>query len=63
MARTRRDPPRGQTSLKAGRRLSPAPTLETFVHLGDQISHYEAVDARYAGQEMPRKHQGARPAD
>src|SRR5262245_4953348 len=22
--------------------------LETFVHLGDQISHYEAVETRYA---------------
>lgn len=29
--------------------------LETFVHLGDQISHYEAVDTRYVGREMPKK--------
>ena len=26
----------------------PAPTSKPFVHLGDQISHYEAVETRYA---------------
>jgi hypothetical protein len=42
---------------RAGQTLLTAPTrrelisrhdLETFVHLGDQISHYEAVETRYA---------------
>ncbi len=28
--------------------LVPRSDIETFVHLGDQISHYEAVEARYA---------------
>lgn len=31
----------------------PRADLETFVHLGDQISHYEAVETRYAIK-MPR---------
>ena len=26
----------------------PRAEIETFVHLGDQISHYEAVETRYA---------------
>lgn len=29
------------------RELVPRADLETFIHLGDQISHYEAVEARY----------------
>ena len=33
----------------------PRVELETFVHLGDQISHYEAVDARYVGRGMPKQ--------
>jgi Eco57I restriction-modification methylase len=32
----------------APRELVPRADLETFVHLGDQISHYEAVETRYA---------------
>lgn len=38
-----------QTLLTAPtrRELVPRADLETFVHLGDQISHYEAVEARY----------------
>src|SRR5438093_7287128 len=28
--------------------LVPRAEIETFVHLGDQISHYEAVETRYA---------------
>jgi hypothetical protein len=28
--------------------IVPRPDIETFVHLGDQISHYEAVETRYA---------------
>jgi hypothetical protein len=38
-----------QTSLSARRNeLVPRSDLETFVRLGDQISHYEAVETRYA---------------
>jgi len=46
-----------QTLLTAPVRdeLVPRTDLETFVHLGDQISHYEAVDTRYVGREMPKK--------
>jgi len=33
----------------------PRADLETFIHAGDQISHYEAVETRYAGREMPKK--------
>jgi type I restriction-modification system DNA methylase subunit len=40
----------GQTSPTALSRREHVPRadLETFVHLGDQISHYEAVETRYA---------------
>jgi type I restriction-modification system DNA methylase subunit len=39
-----------QTLLIASMRgeIVPRADIETFVHLGDQISHYEAVEARYA---------------
>ena len=39
-----------QTLLAAPtrREVVPRADLETFVHLGDQISHYEAVETRYA---------------
>jgi hypothetical protein len=30
------------------REIVPLEDIETFVHLGDQISHYESVDTRYA---------------
>ena len=43
------------TSVNTPEPTVPRADLETFVHLGDQISHYEAVDARYVGREMPRK--------
>ena len=38
-----------QTLLTAPayRELVPRKDLETFIHLGEQISHYEAVDAKY----------------
>lgn len=36
------------TSVNTQKQLVPRAALETFVHLGDQISHYEAVEARYA---------------
>lgn len=54
-----------QTLLTAPARneIVPREDIETFVHLGDQISHYEAVETRYAIK-MPKsieKH--ARPID
>ncbi len=43
-------PDPAQMGLKATVRQERVPRadLETFVHLGDQISHYEAVEAKYA---------------
>lgn len=43
------------TSVNTPKANIPRADLETFVHLGDQISHYEAVDTRYVGREMPKK--------
>ena len=40
--------PGGEGRGEGGRPLIPRVDLETFVHLGDQISHYEAVETRYA---------------
>lgn len=31
----------------------PREDIETFIHSGDQIAHYESVKATYAGREMP----------
>lgn len=43
------DPPDPSNPSAATRReLVPRADLETFIHLGDQISHYEAVETRYA---------------
>src|SRR5439155_6986538 len=44
-----------QTGLKTTvrREIVPRADIEIFVHLGDQISHYEAVETRYAIK-MPR---------
>ncbi len=44
-----------QMDLKTAirRELVPRADLETFIHLGDQISHYEAVETRYAVK-MPK---------
>lgn len=36
------------TALNKDKELVARGTLETFVHLGEQISYYEAVDAQYA---------------
>ena len=35
-------------TASACREVVPRADIETFVHLGDQISHYESVDTRYA---------------
>ena len=35
--------------------LIPRADIETFIHSGDQISHYEAVETRYVGREMPKR--------
>lgn len=43
------------TSVNMSKENVPRADLETFVHLGDQISHYEAVDTRYVGREMPKQ--------
>ena len=40
--------PGGEGQGEGGRSVIPRADLETFVHLGDQISHYEAVETRYA---------------
>ena len=44
------DPEPVQASLKrtVRREVVPRGDIETFIHLGDQISHYEAVETRYA---------------
>ncbi|HEV3481231.1 MAG TPA: TaqI-like C-terminal specificity domain-containing protein [Candidatus Acidoferrales bacterium] len=36
------------TALNANKQLVSRDDIETFVHLGEQISHYEAVEAKYA---------------
>lgn len=36
------------TALNNDKEIVPRKEIETFVHLGEQISHYEAVEARYA---------------
>ncbi|MFH1970329.1 MAG: Eco57I restriction-modification methylase domain-containing protein, partial [Verrucomicrobiota bacterium] len=54
-----------QTTLKTTVRqeLVPRADIETFVHLGEQISHYESVEAQYAIK-MPKSiQQNARPLD
>ncbi len=43
------------TSVNTPKENVPRADFETFVRLGDQISHYEAVDTRYVGREMPKK--------
>lgn len=44
------EPEQEQTGLTTTvrREIVPASDIETFVHLGDQISHYEAVETRYS---------------
>ena len=42
------DPERAVLKTPVRRELVSRADLETFVHLGDQISHYEAVETRYA---------------
>lgn len=44
------DPEPEQASLTttARREVVPRDDIETFIHLGDQISHYEAVEAKYS---------------
>ena len=36
------------TALNKDKELVPRADIETFVHLGEQISHYEAVETKYA---------------
>jgi type I restriction-modification system DNA methylase subunit len=35
------------TTLNKDKEIVPRQDIETFIHLGEQISHYEAVDAKY----------------
>jgi len=35
-------------ALNTAKQLVPRADIDTFIHLGEQISHYEAVDAKYA---------------
>ncbi len=37
-----------------GNVVVPRADIATFVHLGEQISHYEAVERKYAGIKMPK---------
>lgn len=41
------------TALSTDKKVVPRKDIETFIHLGEQISHYEAVEARYAVK-MPK---------
>ncbi len=41
------------TALNADKQRVPRTDLETFIYLGEQISHYESVDTKYRGREMP----------
>ena len=43
------------TALNADREIVPRKDIETFIYLGEQISHYEAVDAKYPIK-MPATH-------
>src|SRR5262249_15851712 len=42
------------TALNKNTQTVPRADIETFVHLGEQISHYEAVEAKYAFN-MPKR--------
>ena len=41
------------TALNTDKQRVPRTDLETFIYQGEQISHYEAVDTKYRGREMP----------
>ena len=41
------------TALNSNMQRVPRTDLEIFIYLGEQISHYEAVDTKYRGREMP----------
>jgi type I restriction-modification system DNA methylase subunit len=51
------------TALNKGGPLVPRAEIETFVHLGEQISHYEAVEAKYAIKMPKGIQQNARSLD
>ncbi len=42
------------TATNEEKEIIPRADIETFIHSGDQISHYESVETRYAGREMPK---------
>jgi phosphodiesterase/alkaline phosphatase D-like protein len=51
---------KAEQAIIAAREFLPRADLETFVHLGDQISHYEAVETRYPIKMPKRIEQNAR---
>ena len=59
------EPEPEQTPLKTTvhEEIVPRADIETFVHLGDQISHYEAVRDDAIAIKMPKSIETARPAD
>ena len=59
------EPEQEQTGLTTTvrREIVPHSDIETFVHLGDQISHYEAVETRYSIKMPKRIEQHARLID
>ncbi|MBF0104550.1 MAG: N-6 DNA methylase [Deltaproteobacteria bacterium] len=43
------------TAVNKGEPRVPRAEIETFIHLGEQIAHYESVATRYTGINMPKK--------
>ncbi len=51
------------TALNTDKEIVPRKDIETFIHLGEQISHYEAVDAKYPIKMPPSIEKHARLID
>jgi len=51
------------TALNSANQLVPRADIETFIHLGEQISHYEAVEAKYVIKMPKSVQQSARLLD
>ena len=49
------------TALNKDKEIVPRKDIETFIHLGEQISHYEAVDDDVRDQDA-QEHRITRPA-
>ena len=50
------------TALNKDKEIVPRADIETFIHLGEQISHYEAVEAKIRDQDA-QEHRETRPAN